>query len=50
MRREGLVADREIYNMFADINYDEGKMELTLELCDEAVEKCLVCDILNKNT
>ena len=50
MRSEGLDADREIYNIFADINYDEGKMELTLELCDVAIEKCLVGDIQNKNT
>ena len=50
MRSKGLVADGEIYNIFADINYDEGKMELTLELCDEAIEKCLVGDIPNKNT
>ncbi|KAJ0095118.1 hypothetical protein Patl1_16297 [Pistacia atlantica] len=42
MRRRGLVADREIYNSFVDINFEEGHMETTLELCDEAIEWFLV--------
>ncbi|KAF9591959.1 hypothetical protein IFM89_010406 [Coptis chinensis] len=42
MRTEGLVADKEIYNIFLDLNYDEGNMQMTLELCDEAIEKCLI--------
>ncbi|KAI7990539.1 Pentatricopeptide repeat-containing protein [Camellia lanceoleosa] len=42
MRREGLVADRELYNIFVDMNYSEGNMDITLELCDEAIEKCLI--------
>ncbi|KAM7471241.1 hypothetical protein LguiA_009424 [Lonicera macranthoides] len=39
MRREGLVADRELYNIFVEMNYEEGNVDMTLELCDEAIEK-----------
>ncbi|KAF5194644.1 Pentatricopeptide repeat-containing protein mitochondrial [Thalictrum thalictroides] len=42
MRTEGLVADQDIYSIFLDLNYNEGDMEMTLELCDETIEKCLV--------
>ncbi|XP_025013289.2 pentatricopeptide repeat-containing protein At1g05670, mitochondrial [Ricinus communis] len=49
MRREGLVASAEIYNLFVDMNYEEGNMETTLELCDEAIEKCLLDKARNGN-
>ncbi|XP_020975911.1 pentatricopeptide repeat-containing protein At1g05670, mitochondrial [Arachis ipaensis] len=42
MRIQGLVADKEIYDIFVDVNYGEGNWEITLELCDEAIEKCLI--------
>ncbi|KAK6922089.1 Pentatricopeptide repeat [Dillenia turbinata] len=42
MRREGLVADKELYSIFADIRYDEGNLDMTLELCDEVIETCLM--------
>ncbi|KAJ8467003.1 hypothetical protein OPV22_029555 [Ensete ventricosum] len=48
MRAKNLVANREIYNIFIDINYTEQNIEMTLELCDEAIEKCLQESDLNK--
>jgi pentatricopeptide repeat protein len=42
MRREGMAADAEIYNLFVDISYGEGNMETALELCDEAIENCFL--------
>ncbi|KAH7515846.1 hypothetical protein FEM48_Zijuj10G0069500 [Ziziphus jujuba var. spinosa] len=42
MRGQGLIADREIYNLFVDMIYKEGNMEVTLDLCDEVIENCLV--------
>ena len=36
-RREGLVADEELYNIFVDLSYGELNMDITLELCDEAI-------------
>ena len=48
MRAKNLVANREICNIFIDINYTEQNIEMTLELCDEAIEKCLPESDLNK--
>jgi hypothetical protein len=45
-----LTAEREIYNIFIDMNFEEGNMEITLELCDEAIEKCLVDNGENEKT
>ncbi|PNX73392.1 pentatricopeptide repeat-containing protein mitochondrial-like [Trifolium pratense] len=42
MRTHGLVAEKDIYDIFVDVNYEEGNWEITLELWDEAIEKCLV--------
>ncbi|KAK8946240.1 hypothetical protein KSP40_PGU013453 [Platanthera guangdongensis] len=42
MRDAGHVADKKIYDLFIDLNYSEGNIELTLELCDEAIENFLV--------
>lgn len=42
MRRHGVVADRETYRIFVYMNYEEGNMDITLELCDEVIENCLV--------
>ncbi|PWA37895.1 hypothetical protein CTI12_AA586380 [Artemisia annua] len=42
MRKKGLAADRELYSIFMDMNYHEGNLDLTLELCDEALEKSIV--------
>ena len=42
MRKKGLVANREVYNFFMDMNYHEGNLDLTLELCDEMIEKGIV--------
>ncbi|CAK9136321.1 unnamed protein product [Ilex paraguariensis] len=49
MRKEGLVADREFYYTFIDMTFDEGNTDMTLELCDEAIEKCLVDETNNGN-
>ncbi|KAG5521081.1 hypothetical protein RHGRI_033590 [Rhododendron griersonianum] len=50
MRREGLVADGELYSIFVDLSYSEGSMDITLELCDEAIEKCLMDKSNKENT
>ncbi|GMY26109.1 pentatricopeptide repeat-containing protein At1g05670, mitochondrial [Fagus crenata] len=50
MRKQGLTAEKEIYNIFVDMNFEEGNMEITLELCDEAIEKCLVDKVKNEKT
>lgn len=49
MRRGGLVADREIYYFFVDINFEEGNTEITLELCDAAIECYLVGKATDEN-
>ncbi|XP_015076408.1 pentatricopeptide repeat-containing protein At1g05670, mitochondrial isoform X2 [Solanum pennellii] len=49
MRRYGLLADKEFYSIFADMNYELGNFDLALELCDEAVEKCLTDKTDNRN-
>ncbi|PPS10433.1 hypothetical protein GOBAR_AA10206 [Gossypium barbadense] len=49
MRQKGMAADKEIYCYFVDINYEEGSMETTLELCDEVIENCLVTKLNNGN-
>ncbi|XP_061365224.1 pentatricopeptide repeat-containing protein At1g05670, mitochondrial [Gastrolobium bilobum] len=48
MRMQGLVAEKEIYDIFVDVNYEEGNWEITLELCDEAIEKCLSCNFIHE--
>ncbi|KAK3027862.1 hypothetical protein RJ639_041496 [Escallonia herrerae] len=50
MRKEGLVADRELYNIFVDMNYDDGNLDMTLDLCDEAVENCIMDKTTNTNS
>ncbi|CAL8093963.1 unnamed protein product [Prunus armeniaca] len=50
MRRPGVVADRETYSIFVDMNYEEGNMDITFELCDEVIENCLVGKPKNENT
>ncbi|XP_073020092.1 uncharacterized protein [Primulina eburnea] len=40
MRKKGLSADKEIYCTFVDVNYEEGNIDSTFELCNEAVERC----------
>ena len=42
MRTEGFVAEKEIFDIFVDVNYEEGNWENSLELFDETIEKCLV--------
>ncbi|GAA0146277.1 hypothetical protein LIER_36284 [Lithospermum erythrorhizon] len=42
MRQQGLPLDEQLYSIFLDMNYNEGNFEMTLELCEEAVEKCLI--------
>ncbi|CAL8994408.1 unnamed protein product [Prunus brigantina] len=50
MRRHGVVADRETYSIFVDMNYEEGNMDITLELCYEVIENCLVGKPKNEDT
>ncbi|XP_052736980.1 pentatricopeptide repeat-containing protein At1g05670, mitochondrial-like [Vigna angularis] len=42
MRTQGFDAEKEIYDIFVDANYEERKCENTLELIDEAIVKCLL--------
>ncbi|CAH9090217.1 unnamed protein product [Cuscuta epithymum] len=42
MRKEGLAVDKELYCLFADMTFEEGEIDRVLELCDEAIEMCLV--------
>ncbi|BAT75222.1 hypothetical protein VIGAN_01305200 [Vigna angularis var. angularis] len=42
MRTQGFVAKKEIYDIYVDANYEERKWENTVELCDEAIVKCLL--------
>ncbi|GMI74928.1 hypothetical protein like AT1G05670 [Hibiscus trionum] len=49
MREKWLAADKEMYSIFVDINYEEGNMETTLELCDEVIENCLLTKLNLEN-
>ncbi|GMH01671.1 hypothetical protein Nepgr_003510 [Nepenthes gracilis] len=46
MRRKGLIPDKEIYNFYLDRSFQEGNMDMALELCDETIEKCLVAEVI----